>query len=157
MGKEATPRSRAEEARILDDIIKNIAAAASRGAGPAALFQNFANEEGRDGGGTISASSFTGQLARIGAKLNSSEENILLAKYTQPRSNGRIDYRAFCQELGNKGGSNRRPAVALTQGQEDMLRRAKEFLKDANTRVPRGEGEPQAKLMAEFKRKDRSG
>ena len=77
----------------------------------------------------------------------------MLGKYTRPGSNGRIDYRAFCQDLG-KGGGNQRPAVALTQGQEDMLRRAKEFLKDANGRLQRGEQEPQAKLMAAFKRKD---
>ena len=65
---ERTPRSRAEEARILDDVIKNIAAAANRSGGTGAVYSALANEE-RDGSGTISASSFTSQLARFGLKI----------------------------------------------------------------------------------------
>ena len=115
--------------------MKTIAAAANRGAGTPALYSALANEERGNDGGTISSGAFTSQLSRIGTHLNSSEENLLLAHYSAPGSNGRIDYRRFCQDLGNIKGGNRRPTVALTQGQEDLLRRAKDFLKDANERV----------------------
>ena len=133
--EDTTPRSRAEEARILEDVMKSVAAAANRGAGTPALFQALANEERGNDGGTISSGAFTSQLTRIGARLNSSQENLLTAHYCAPGSNGRIDYRRFCQDLSNQKGGNRRPTVALTQGQEDLLRRAKDFLKEANERV----------------------
>jgi hypothetical protein len=129
-GVDTTPRSRAEEARMLEDATKAVAAAADRGAGTGALFAAFSADERGGSGGTTSAGRFTSQLAKIGAQLSPSQEKLLTAHYAAPGSNGSIEYRRFLEDLGRLGGRNRRPTVALTQGQEDLLRRGKAFLSE---------------------------
>jgi len=85
----------------------------------------------------ISTSRFTAELSQAGVRLQPADESLLTAHYAAPGGNGDIEYRRFLEDLNRARGTDgksiqsRRPAVALTQNQSELLARGKAFMEHA--------------------------
>jgi hypothetical protein len=131
-GGPPDPKQAATDALRLTELTTYIGGQLARSGGPQALFGTFsAAERGGGKGGVISVQSFTAALTRAGVHLKPAEESLLTAHYAAPGGYGDIEYRSFLEDLrrADKGGG--RPAVALTQGQRDLIDNAKTVLERA--------------------------
>lgn len=135
----------------LDALIQKVAAQCEKKGSLPRLARELAAHERGVSLGSINERTFFSELANAGVVLTAAEEDLLASGFPERGGQrGLVDYRTFLEELGRvkPSAGPSRPKVALSKGQEDLIRSVKQWLSK-----PGHQGKA-AQLMGEFKKRD---